>query len=164
MMTDSEELEHLRKDLKLVADTAKVLASKLEKVFTRFEQIFTAIEGVSIPQSTIEEVPETPPVSSSIPSPTPSEQVVSPGDSGKTGRLLDSFLGQVQTISNGAEISDALSRLRDQVMQSAEVGFHPAFHEMGRYANQIKNIREISSVDKEQLIEKIYDWKTRLAG
>ena len=164
MMTDSEELEHLRKDLKLVADTAKVLASKLEKVFTRFEQIFSAIEGVSIPQSTIEEVPETPPVSSSIPSPTPSEQVVSSGGSGKTGRLLDSFLGQVQTISNGAEISDALSRLRDQVMQSAEVGFHPAFHEMGRYANQIKNIREISSVDKEQLIEKIYDWKTRLAG
>ena len=35
-MTDSEELEQLKKDLKLVADTAKVLASKLEKVFTRF--------------------------------------------------------------------------------------------------------------------------------
>ncbi len=165
-MTDSEELEQLRKDLKLVADTAKVLASKLEKVFTRFEQILTAIEGVSIPQSTIEEVPETPPVSSSKPTPTltPSEQAVSSGGSGKTGRLLDSFLGQVQTISNGAEISDALSRLRDQVMQSAEVGFHPAFHEMGRYANQIKNIGEISSAEKEQLIEKIYDWKTRLGG
>lgn len=164
MMTDSEELEQLKKDLKLVADTAKVLASKLEKVFIKFEQIFAAIEGVSIPQSPVEEVQETPPVSSSISTPKPQEQAVTSGGGAKTGRLLDSFLSQVQSISNGAEISDALSRLRDQVMQSAEVGFHPAFHEMGRYANQIKNIGEISSVEKEQLIEKIYDWKTRLAG
>jgi hypothetical protein len=67
-------------------------------------------------------------------------------------------------MTKGKEIADALSRLRDQVMQSAGIGFHPAFHEMGRYANNIKNIGEITAGEKEALVEKIYDWKQRLLG
>ena len=163
-MTDSKEVEQLKADLELVTKTAKVLASKLDKISLRVAQIFAAIEGVTIPQQELKEVEKTRPAPSPIPSPSSSVQAASSGGSGKTGRLLDSFLGQVQTTTKGSEISDALSRLRDQVMQSAEVGFHPAFHEMGRYANQIKNIKEISTAEREQLIEKIYDWKTRLAS
>ena len=159
-MTDSKEIEQLKADLELVTKTAKVLANKLEKIALKFEQLFVSLEGVSatpqIPSQEVAEIRQTP-------SPTPSAQAVSSGGS-KTGRLLDSFLGQVQTMTKGKDIAKLLSRLRDQVMQSAEVGFHPAFHEMRRYANQIKNINEITAVEKEQLFEKIYDWKARLAG
>lgn len=164
-MTDSKDIEQLKADLELVTKTAKVLANKLEKIALKFEQLFASIEGVStISQAPSQEIEEIQPTPSPTPTPTPSVQAFSPGGGSKTGRLLDSFLGQVQTMTKGREISDLLSRLRDQVMQSSEVGFHPAFHEMGRYANQIKNINEITSVEKEQLFEKIYDWKTRLTG
>jgi len=47
-------------------------------------------------------------------------------------------------------------------MQASSKGFHPAFHEMGRYANQLKNQDNIPPEEKEALIEKVYDWKTRL--
>jgi len=160
-MTDSKEIEQLKADLELVTKTAKVLANKLEKIAQKFEQIFITVEGISTtPQAPAQEIEEIQPSSK----PRPSAQAVSSGGGTKTGRLLDSFLGQIQTMTKGAEISKLLSRLRDQVMQSAEVGFHPAFHEMGRYANQIKNINEITAAEKEQLFEKIYDWKSRLAG
>ncbi|MFX0013495.1 MAG: hypothetical protein ACFFB2_14390 [Promethearchaeota archaeon] len=167
-MTDSKEIETLKADLVLVAKTAKALADKLEKVALKFDEIFTSINSVKVPQSApkvVEVAKSTPaPTPAPKPAPTPSVHAVGIGEETKAGRLLDSFLSQVQTLSKGKEISDLLSRLRDQVMQSAEVGFHPAFHEMGRYANQIKNIREISAAEKEQLIEKIYDWKARLTG
>ncbi|MFX0122529.1 MAG: hypothetical protein ACFFAE_02770 [Candidatus Hodarchaeota archaeon] len=160
-MTNSKDIEQLKADLELVTKTAKVLASKLEKVALRFEQLFASVEGISAtPQAPTQEVERIQPA----PSPTPSVQAVSTAGGTKTGRLLDSFLGQVQTMTKGKEISKLLSRLRDQVMQSAEVGFHPAFHEMGRYADQIKNINEITAAEKEQLFEKIYDWKARLTG
>ncbi|MFX1505529.1 MAG: hypothetical protein ACFFDC_05370 [Promethearchaeota archaeon] len=161
-MTDSKEIEQLKADLELVTKTAKVLANKLEKIAQKAEQLFASVEGISVtPQISSQEVQST---SSPAPAPTPSAQVVSSGGGTKTGRLLDSFLGQVQTVTKGKEIAKLLSRLRDQVMQSAEVGFHPAFHEMGRYADQIKNINEITAAEKEQLFEKIYDWKSRLTG
>jgi hypothetical protein len=164
-MTDSKEIEQLKADLELVTKTAKVLANKLEKIAQKFEQLFVSVEGISAaPPTPSREIEETQPTPSPTPTPTPSAQVASSGGGTKTGRLLDSFLGQVQTMTKGKEIAKLLSRLRDQVMQSAEVGFHPAFHEMGRYANQIKNINEITAVEKEQLFEKIYDWKSRLAG
>ncbi|MFX1515646.1 MAG: hypothetical protein ACFFC6_04995 [Promethearchaeota archaeon] len=158
-MTDSKEIEQLKADLELVTKTAKVLANKLEKIAQKFEQLFITVEGIS-------PTPHTPPQETSRPAPTPtlSAQAVGSGGGTKTGRLLDSFLSQVQTMTKGKEIAKLLSRLRDQVMQSAEVGFHPAFHEMGRYANQIKNVNEITAAEKEQLFEKIYDWKSRLAG
>lgn len=163
-MTDSKEVEQLRADLELVTKTAKVLANKLEKISARFDQILASMKGVTIPQSTPEEVKKTIPAASPKPTPSSPTQAVSSEGGAKTTRLLDSFLGQVQTMTKGSEISKALARLRDQVMQSAEVGFHPAFHEMGRYASQVKNINEISAVEKEQLFEKIYDWKTRLTS
>jgi hypothetical protein len=161
-MTDSKEIEQLKADLELVTKTAKVLANKLEKIAQKFEQLFVSLEGVAAtPQTPSPEVAEIQPTPSPTPTPT---QVARPGGGTKTGRLLDSFLGQVQTMTKGKDIAKLLSRLRDQVMQSAEVGFHPAFHEMGRYADQIKNVNEITAVEKEQLFEKIYDWKSRLAG
>jgi hypothetical protein len=164
-MTDSKEIEQLKADLELVTKTAKVLANKLEKIALKFEQLFVTVEGISTtPQAPVQEIKETQPGSRPAPAPTPSTQAVSSAGGTKTGRLLDSFLGQVQNMTKGKEIAKLLSRLRDQVMQSAEVGFHPAFHEMGRYANQIKNVNEITAVEKEQLFEKIYDWKSRLAG
>ncbi|MFW9905464.1 MAG: hypothetical protein ACFFFH_14075 [Candidatus Thorarchaeota archaeon] len=164
-MTDSKEIEQLKADLELVTKTAKVLANKLEKISLKFEQLFASVEGISTTsQVPSQEVAETRPTPSPTPTPTPSAQVVSSGGGTKTGRLLDSFLGQVQSMTKGKEIAKLLSSLRDQVMQSAEVGFHPAFHEMGRYADQIKNINEITAAEKEQLFEKIYDWKSRLAG
>ncbi|MHA2203290.1 MAG: hypothetical protein ACW991_06340 [Candidatus Hodarchaeales archaeon] len=164
-MTDSKDVEQLKADLELVTKTAKVLANKLEKIALKFEQLFASVEGVSAaPQTPSQEIQETRPTPSPTPAPTPSAQTISSGGGTKTSRLLDSFLGQIQTMTKGKEISKLLSRLRDQVMQSSEVGFHPAFHEMGRYANQIKNVNEITAAEKEQLFEKIYDWKGRLAG
>jgi len=38
IMTNSKELEQLKKDLDLVTKTAKVLANKLEKMSNTFEQ------------------------------------------------------------------------------------------------------------------------------
>lgn len=164
-MSELNDIEQLRADLELITKTSKVLATKLEKVSIKFNQILASLEGKPISQIP----PQKPPTPSPAPSPTsapvtprtPAQTIAVEGGS-KTGRLLDAFLSQVQTMKTGKEISKALSRLRDQVMQSAEVGFHPAFHEMGRYANQIKNISEISAVEREQLFEKIHDWKSRL--
>lgn len=161
----SKEVEQLKADLELVTKTAKVLATKLDKISKKLELIMGSIEEIQIPQETITEFeqpiqPQAQPQATRPSSPSMSQRMVT--DS-KATRLLDSFLGQVQTMTSGKEISLALSRLRDQVMQSAEVGFHPAFHEMGRYADQIKKIGSISAPEKEELLEKIYDWKTRLS-
>jgi hypothetical protein len=172
----SKEVEQLKADLELVTKTAKVLATKLEKITKKIELIVSSMEGVQIPQEVITEAdpsrqpsmhmetsmePKVTTQASRPSSPSMSQRVVT--DS-KATRLLDSFLGQVQTMTSGKEISLALSRLRDQVMQSAEVGFHPAFHEMGRDADQIKKIGAISAPEKEELLEKIYDWKVRLSA
>ena len=171
---ENKEVEQLKEDLELVTKTAKVLASKLEKISRRVEILLSSLAGVPISIDTSMETQDSSPAVR--PSPTAEQQVSRPiqtpapattygsDATSKAGRLLDAFLRQVQNMKNGSEIAKSLSRLRDQVMQSAEVGFHPAFHEMGRYANQIKNIKEISEVEKEQLYEKIYDWKARLSG
>ncbi|MHA2225773.1 MAG: hypothetical protein ACXAC8_11245 [Candidatus Hodarchaeales archaeon] len=174
---ENKEVEQLKGDLELVTKTAKVLASKLEKISRRVEILLSSLAGVSVSIDTSMEIQESSPAvrpsptaeqqaSRPIPTPAPEAQATGygVGSETKTGRLLDGFLRQVQSMNKGSEIANILSRLRDQVMQSAEVGFHPAFHEMGRYANQLKNIKEISEVEKEQLYEKIYDWKTRLSG
>jgi hypothetical protein len=165
-MTDLKEVEQLKTDLELVTKTAKVLATKLEKMSQSVERLFTSLGGQPTPKDV---QPSSPPVSAQpAPQPTapaaPATQPTSSAISGtsKAGRLLDSFLTQVHTMTKGKEIADALSRLRDQVMQSAGIGFHPAFHEMGRYAGNIKNIGEITAGQKEELVEKVYDWKQRL--
>ncbi|MFX0126199.1 MAG: hypothetical protein ACFFAE_21445 [Candidatus Hodarchaeota archaeon] len=165
-MTDLKEVEQLKTDLELVTKTAKVLATKLEKMSQSVERLFASLGGQPIPKDV---QPSSPPVSAQpAPQPTvsaaPVAEPTSSAVSGtsKAGRLLDSFLNQVHTMTKGKEIADALSRLRDQVMQSAGIGFHPAFHEMGRYASNIKNIGEITAGQKEELVEKVYDWKQRL--
>ena len=173
---DSKEIEQLRADLDLLTKTAQVLATKLEKVSAKVDEILKASAGtVSAPSST-KTAPAQAPVASTptqpAPARTPSPSVKASttpqgggiDSSSKAARLLDAFQGQVQTMTKGKEIAAALSRLRDQVMQTPGMAFHPAFHEMGRYANQIKNIREISPEEKEALFEKIFDWKARLTA
>lgn len=175
-MTNAKEVKLLLQDLELVSQTAKVLATKLEKMSSAMKTILASMEGTSIPESESSPSPAAPeptssptPVSPGKPEPRPtlpppSSQTMAfdaKADS-KAGRLLDGFLSQIHSMMDGKEISDALSRLRDQVMQSAGVGFHPAFHEMGRYASQLKKIRDISTEEKENLVEKIHNWKTRL--
>ncbi len=167
----SKEVEQLKADLELVTKTAKVLATKLDKISKKVILILGSIDESQIPTdlslgtiATNQPSTRLDSFSTSPPSrvtPRGSQPVAT---SSKAGRLLDSFHGQVQSMSDGKEIAEALSRLRDQVMQSAGVGFHPAFHEMGRYADQIKRISAISSAEKEELLEKIYDWKTRLSS
>jgi len=167
-MTDLKEVEQLKTDLDLVTKTAKILATKLEKMSKSVERLFASLGSQPIPKDvkpsspTVSEKPVPQPMASSAPAAHPVSSSVS--STSKAGRLLDSFLNQVHTMTKGKEIADALSRLRDQVMQSAGIGFHPAFHEMGRYANNIKNIGEITAGEKEALVEKIYDWKQRLLG
>ena len=68
-MTDSKEVEQLKADLELVTKTAKVLASKLDKISLRVEQIFASIEGVTIPQPELDEVEKARPAPSPIPTP-----------------------------------------------------------------------------------------------
>jgi hypothetical protein len=168
-MVDAKEIEQLRTDLELVTKTAEVLATKLEKISQKVEALLAAMgtkEG--IPPSTPSHQ-AVPPVREPVATPRPeapqrTRSATPLGEaSSKAGRLLDSFLTNIQNLSKGREFSDALSQLRDQVMQSAEVGFHPAFHEMGRYAGQLKNINVINDEEREALIEKIYDWKERLS-
>lgn len=170
-MSDLKELEQLRADLELVTKTAKVLATKLEKMSTTLDSIFASLEGKPIPKAAISPAKEVAPK----PTPTPVQAEPRPSitsdkvnfgakSDSRAGRLLDNFLSQVQTMNSGKEISEALSRLRDQVMQSADIGFHPAFHEMGRYASKIKNVREISAEEREALFENIHDWKNRLTS
>ncbi len=172
-MVDPKEIEQLKSDLELVTQTSKVLATKLEKISLKVMSLMTSLETIesgmgSTPEtSTLDPTPtiitpkiETP--SQSKPAEKPTSTVSVDGSSSKAGRYLDTFLQQVIQMTKGKEIADGLSNLRDQVMQSAGVGFHPAFHEMGRYSNQLKNKREVTSEEREKLIEKIYDWKERL--
>ncbi len=169
---DSKEIEQLRADLDLLTKTAHVLASKLEKVSAKVDELLKASgKAVTTPPATKADpapAATTKPATPVTAAPTPTVAASPSGTGGdstsKAGRLLDAFLGQVQTMTKGREIAAALSRLRDQVMQTPGMAFHPAFHEMGRYSNQLKNIREISSEEKEALFEKIYDWKARLTA
>lgn len=168
-MSDPKEIEQLREDLELVTKTAKVLATKLEKITQSIEQIFSTLDILSPTSSTKPHTPAIKTTKSAIsqptphPKPQPSATVdFKAGTDSKATRLLDDFLSKLQVLNTGPEISEALSRLRDQVMQASSKGFHPAFHEMGRYASQLKNQDVISPEEKEDLIEKVYDWKSRL--
>lgn len=177
-MKNSKEVKQLLQDLDLVSQTAKVLATKLEKMSSTMKKVLASMEGTSIPESESIPPPAAPePISSPTPAipvkPEPRPTVLPTSSQtmkfeaktdSKAGRLLDGFLSQSHTMTDGKEIADALSRLRDQVMESAGIGFHPAFHEMGRYASQLKNIREVSTEEKENLVEKIHNWKTRLTS
>ena len=167
----SKEVEQLEADLEIVSKTANVLATKLDKISKKVVLILSSIDESQIPKdlSPVKIASSQPSTRLGTFSTPPPSRVTPLGSqpvttSSKAGRLLDSFHGQVQSMTDGKEIAGNLSRLRDQVMQSAGVGFHPAFHEMGRYADQIKKIRVISSAEKEELLEKIYDWKIRLSS
>ncbi len=167
----SKEVEQLKADLELVTKTAKVLATKLDKISKKVVLILGSLDESQIPKdlSPAKIASSQPSTRLGTTSTPPPSRVTPRGSqpvttSSKAERLLDSFHGQVQSMTDGKEIAGNLSRLRDQVMQSAGVGFHPAFHEMGRYADQIKRISEISSAEKEELLEKIYDWKIRLSS
>ncbi len=173
-MVDSKEVEHIKSDLDLVTKTAKVLATKLEKISKKIEMMMSSLNQV--------DAQSTPPTSKTASQPAPIKQtpqktarsvehtperdsstLAFDGTNPKVARFLESFLSQIQSLSAGKDIAEALSNLRDQVMQSAEVGFHPAFHEMGRHANRLKNLRVISEDDRQELIEKLMDWKARLS-
>lgn len=165
-MVDSKEVEQLRTDLELVTKTAEVLATKLGKISQKVEELMASLdtkEGVSAPVAS-QPVSKPPPVEEKVEAaPQKARSISALGESStKAGRLLDSFLTKVQTLSKGKDVAEALSQLRDQVMETAEVGFHPAFHEMGRYANQLKNTNVINDEEREALIEKIYNWKERI--
>ena len=174
-MVDKEEAELIRTDLELVTKTAKVLSIKLEKISKRVEKMMSSLDQgagqsktttskpspqpapvVQTPQKTAKPVESTPGRDSGT--------VAYDGSNAKVIRFFESFLAQIQSLSAGKDIAEALSRLRDEVMQSAGVGFHPAFHEMGKSANRLKNQRLISEDERQALIENILDWKARLSG
>lgn len=172
-MVDPKEIEQLKTDLELVTQTSKVLASKLEKISLKVMKLMTSLDsleggvGSSSDSPIIEPTPviitpkiETP--KQSVPAQKPTDRIAFDATGSKAGRYLDSFLQQTAGITRAKEIATALSDLRDQVMQTAEVGFHPAFHEMGRYADQLKHLREFTTEEREKLIEKVYDWKERI--
>jgi hypothetical protein len=172
-MVKSEEVEQIQNDLELVTKTAKVLATKLEKISQRIDEVMTSlktVEGGTTPAvktpvskaaPKVKEPVRAAPAARPVPQ-TPKRTGSFDSTSTKAGRYLDAFLGQLQQLKRGREISEVLSRLRDQVMQSAEVGFHPAFHEMGREASRLKNMSIITEEEREELIEKVYDWKDRI--
>lgn len=169
-MVDSKEVEHIKSDLDLVTKTAKVLATKLEKISKRIDRMISSLDQVDAQSTPSTSEPASKPAPERV---TPqknarsaerdSSTVAFDGTNPKVARFLESFLSQIQSLSAGKDIAEALSNLRDQVMQSAEVGFHPAFHEMGRHANRLKNLRVISEDDRQELIEKLMDWKARLS-
>ena len=165
-MVSSKEVEQLRTDLELVTKTAKVLATKLEKISQKVEELMASLDAADISSApTVSQPVSSPPAAKEkkAAAPQKAKKIATLGESeSKAGRYLDAFLTRIQSLSKGKDISDALSSLRDQVMESAEVGFHPAFHEMGRYAGQLKNINVINEEEREALIEKIYDWKERI--
>ena len=170
-MVDPEEVEQIQTDLELVTKTAKVLATKLEKISNKIDEMLSSLDQVKTQSRS------TAPKTSPQPEPTPKTQVktTEPAQTRDTGtvaydgtnpkvvRFFESFLSQIQSLSSGKDISQALSSLRDQVMQSADVGFHPAFHEMGKLASRLKNQRLISEDERQALIENLLDWKARLS-
>ena len=173
-MVDTEEVELIQTDLELVTKTAKVLAIKLEKISKRIEIMMSSLDQVASQSKTTTSkpapqpapaalAPEKPPKTAKSDPVQDSKTVSFDGGNTKVARFLESFLSQIQSLSSGKDVAEALSNLRDQVMQSAEVGFHPAFHEMGRYANRLKNLKIVTDEEKEALIEKITDWKSRLS-
>ena len=185
----SKELEQLKADLELVTKTAKVLANKLEKMSSVLETLFASLDGSTALKTAIEapqaktpqtktpktKAPQAAAPQAKVPSTPVDRQPVTVKSASQTmsfegkkdskaARLLDAALNEVRGLTNGQEIAKILSGLRDSVMQSAGIGFHPAFHEMGRYSNQIKNIQEITSEEKEALLEKMNDWRDRLTS
>lgn len=174
-MVDTEEVELIKTDLELVTKTAKVLAIKLEKISKRVETMMSSLDQVPrqskpttskpTPQPAL--APQAPQKAAKPVESTPrrdSGTVAYDGTNAKVIRFFESFLAQIQSLSAGKDIAEAISRLRDEVMQSAGVGFHPAFHEMGKSATRLKNQRLISEDDRQALIESILDWKARLSG
>ena len=75
---------------------------------------------------------------------------------------IEDFIHLVETTTNSQEVALRLSSLRDALIELYPKGFHPAFHEMNRWVNELRKKDELTADMKRDLLEKLYDWKERL--
>ena len=169
-----EEAAALMKAIKLCSDTAVALASKLSKLQNTLTDLFERLqllEKTAMPAEQAREVAQTAPKPRAAP---PSyAQPSTPGIPGKpswqdevqdqsVSSELEDFGQFLKTTEESPEISKRLSQLRDRLME-VSTSHNPAFFEMGSWANRLGKQRgKIDHDEREELINKVFDWKARL--
>ena len=151
-------INQLLKDLKLLSDTSRILAQKMENVQTNTIKLLNSL-GVNageIPVKTATPVIETPKPAQKT------DDFKSRMTTESVTEILSKFSSYVQKANDTAEVADRLERMRDKIIPLYSGGFHPAFAEMGRTAREVKSLKTMDDVRK-MLQEKIIDWRSRLA-
>jgi hypothetical protein len=172
-MLNKDDIAALMKDLKLCTDTAAALSSKLSKlqetIIDMFEQL-NLLQEVAVParqpRATAPAAfrptaaPARRPTAATPASRTASWQA-DVSDQGVSSEL-DEFVAFLKGTDDPHEISKRLSQLRDRLME-VSTSHNPAFFEMGSWANRIGKLgARLEPNEKEELLNKAYDWRVRL--
>jgi len=187
-MVDEKLINSIVKDLELCTKTSVALAQKLDNLNKSLNELFKSlninahIEGTAAPKTSQSHpggspAPAPAPAPSSTPAPAPAP--VSSGGSSSKGTSQRNWDGSFQKegiasvlnkigklISDGAapeQIADEMERARDSLMSIAKAS-SPVFSEIGRKAREIRNLKELTSEKKSELMEVLVDWRSRLIG
>ncbi|MHA1166205.1 MAG: hypothetical protein ACTSP4_04475 [Candidatus Hodarchaeales archaeon] len=148
-------MTQLLKDLKLLSDTSRILAQKMENVQINTIKLLTSlgVETGELPTTQVKESPKPAPTTDDFKSRMTTESVT---------EILSSFSSFVQKANDTAAVAARLEKMRDRIIPLYSGGFHPAFAEMGRTAREVKGMKTMDDA-KKMLQEKIIDWRSRLA-
>lgn len=173
-MLNRDEVVALMKDLKLCTDTAAALSSKLSKlqetIVVLFEQqnlVEKAAPAATQTRAAVRPATRpsaTPPAAR--PSAAPPDTSAASWQTEVSGQSvtgeLEEFVAFLKGADDPKEISRRLSDLRDRLME-VSTSHNPAFFEMGSWANRVGKLTgKLEPNDKEELMNKAFDWRVRL--
>ena len=156
----SKIVTQLLKDLKLLSDTSRILAQKMENVQTNTIKLLNSF-GVDAGEIPVKRATSVTPVRESPRSAPAADDFKSRMATETVTEILSKFSSYVQKASNTAEVAGNLERMRDKIIPLYAGGFHPAFAEMGRTAREVKGLKTMDDTRK-MLQEKVIDWRSRL--
>ena len=151
-------LNQLTKDLKLLVDTSKLFAQKMESV----QRSTLTLLGMDTGETGTEAAAGTRATASSVSAGGSSGDFKSHLTTETISELLSKFSSFLQGAADPKEVIRSLEIMRDKLMGLYTGGFHPAFAEIGRAAREIKGLKKLEGEDKKALQEKVIDWRSRL--
>lgn len=150
----------LLKDLKLLSDTSRILAQKMENVQTNTIKLLNSF-GVQAGEIPVKRATSVTPARESPRSAPATDDFKSRMTAETVTEVLSKFSSYVQKANDTAEVANHLEMMRDNIIPLYSGGFHPAFAEMGRTAREVKGLKTMDDVRK-LLQEKVIDWRSRL--
>ena len=121
----------------------------------------TPSRKVSIPTTQTPAPSPTPSPSPAVPPQKSAPQRKKPRTSG-VDYILEDFQQFLFEVQSGKELANELGKVRDRLIDTSSSGFHPAFHEMGRWVSRVAKYKNIDPETRTELVEKLRDWRHRL--